>query len=213
MNSKASGKIVSKKYTPQLIELFVDSTEIGRRSFNKIELADYKLADSNYVVLKFYSKQNSKWVLKNDFRLSKDSIHLCDPEISDFNNDGQNDFTFVSAVAARLSNAIRTLFIYDKENDRLIHIRNSQDYPNMLYNKKLNCIDAFIFSSCTETAFLKLEKDTLREFASVEQCDSLTVTIYDKKGNGKVIMKKKGNRDDFIRYDSYSPLKKYHDNP
>ena len=67
-----------------------------------------------------------------------------EPNISDFNNDNFKDITFISGSAARGANEVRRLFIYDNQNRELISIVNSQNYPNMQYNKELNCIDAFI---------------------------------------------------------------------
>lgn len=194
---------------PKLEELFVDSTEIGKKSYNKIEVAKYTVADSCYAVIKFYTKQNKKWDIKNEFHFKADSLLACDPQVSDFNNDGFNDITYVSLRAARSANEVRNLFIYDKENDKLIYIKNSEDYPNMLYNNDLNCIDAFLISGCNVTAFLKIEKDSLRQFASVDQCDILTVTTYDQKGREKVILTKKTNKYNYTRFKNYSPLKEY----
>jgi len=206
-NKKAQVKDSVSKAQPKLVDYFIDTTDVGRKSHNKFELSEYELPDSNYVVIRFYSKQNNQWQKRNEYHFPKYSVIGCDPQTSDdFNNDGLNDVTYISDQAGRLANEIRTLFIYDNKNDSLIYIKNSSDYPNMLYNRKLNCIDAFLVSGCTVTAFLKLEKDTLREFASVSQCDSLIVSTYDKKGNEKVILRKKGGRGDFVRYKNYRPL-------
>ena len=196
------------KNKPKLVDYFVDSTDVGRKSHNKFELSEYILPDSSYyVIIKFYFRQSNKWQKRNEYHFPKDGFSECDPKTSDdFNNDGLNDATYVSGIAARGANEIRTLFIYDKKNDSLAYIKNSANYPNLLYNKQLNCLDAFLVSGCTVTVFLKLEQDTLREFASVDQCDSLTVSTYDKKGNEKVILRRKGDRYGFIRYKNYRPL-------
>ena len=190
-------------------EIFIDSINIGRKTFNKIELFKYRTLDSNYVVLKFYSKRNGKWYPKNSFQFEKDGVLSCDPKLGDFNNDKLNDFTYISAIAARSANQVRRLFVYDKQKDQLVDIKNSSDYPNMLYNKELNCIDAFlIFGGCS-TVFLKLDGDSLRELASVELYDGLTVTVYDKNGKGKIIYRNKKVKDRYIRYKNYHPLKEY----
>ena len=57
--------------TTRLEELFVDSLNIGRKSLNKIEVSKYRAVDSSYVVIKFYSKQNDKWQLKNSLQKNK----------------------------------------------------------------------------------------------------------------------------------------------
>ncbi|MGZ3867443.1 MAG: XAC2610-related protein [Bacteroidia bacterium] len=207
--SKNQVKNSEHSIEPALTEFFADSSAIGRKSFNKIEVAKYSIADRDYVIIKFYTKQNKTWDLRNEFHFAKDGVTACDPQISDFNRDGFNDMTYVSAVAASGANEVRRLFMYDKKNDKLVYLKNSEDYPNMLYNEELNCVDAFLISGCNTTVFLKIEKDSLREFASVDQCDSLTVSTYDRIGNEKVILKKKTNKGDFTRFKNYRPLEEY----
>ena len=53
-------------------EFFVDSLNFGRKSNNKIELSLFKTDDSTYVVINVYSKQNEKWILKNQYEFEKD---------------------------------------------------------------------------------------------------------------------------------------------
>ncbi len=130
--------------TAELAEFFVDSLNIGRPTYNKLEHSYYRTTDSFYVVINFYSKKGNKWVLKNHYELLKDGVLACDVNISDYTNDGFNDITYVSVIAARGANEVRTLLVYDKKTDRLVHIKNSDSYPNLQYNKKLNCIDAFL---------------------------------------------------------------------
>lgn len=206
---RAKDKKIATK--PVLVESFTDSSDIGRKTFNKIELRKYLLADSDFVSIKFFSKQGNNWRIKNEFHFPTDSILKCDPRLSDFNKDGFHDLTYASVMAARGANDVRKLFIYDNKSDKLIYIKNSEDYPNMLYNKGLNCIDALLVSGCNTTAFLKLEADSLREFASVDQCDSLTVMTYDKKGKRKILFSKQTNREDFSRFKDYNPLIEYGD--
>ncbi|MBS1732224.1 MAG: hypothetical protein JST02_02915 [Bacteroidetes bacterium] len=192
-------------------EIFIDSTHIGKKGHNKIELLKYRISDSNYVVINFYTKSAGKWKLQNKFEQDKDDVLSCEPEISDFNNDKLNDFTYVPALAARGANKIRRLFIYDIKKDQLIYIKNSDEYPNLLYNNQLNCIDAFLVYGGCETVFLKLQGDSLKEFASVELSDGLTVTTYDSNGREKVIYRNKKIRGSYVRYKNYKPLKEYED--
>ena len=202
-------RIAAAQLKPTLEDFFADSSNIGRKSHNKIEIAWYSFPDSEYVVTRFYVKQPKGWSLKNEFKLRKDQYLDPNPDVSDLNGDGFNDVTFASLRAARGANDVRTLFVYDPKNDGLIYVKNSEDYPNMQYNKELHCIDAFLVSGCCTTVFLRLEKDSLREFADVDRCDSLIVTTYDRKGKEKVILAKKADRTDFTRYENYMPLKAY----
>jgi hypothetical protein len=190
-------------------EFYVDSLTIGRKSFNKIEISKYRAVDSTYVVIKFYSKQHYRWNLKNEFVFEKDGVVDCDPQFTDFNNDHLNDMTYVSAVAARGANEMRRLFIYDVRDDKLVSMKNSLDYPNMLYNKKLNCIDAFLVYAGSSTVFLKISGDSLRPFAEVELFDGLTVTTYDKEGKRKIILSDTTNKAGYIRYQTFNPPKPY----
>ncbi|MCC6724976.1 MAG: hypothetical protein IT258_10735 [Saprospiraceae bacterium] len=83
-----------------LEEAFIDSVSIGRKKLNKLEVLKYR-NDSVYVVIRFYAEHTGKWLLKNEFQFEKDGLSECDTRISDFNNDGLNDMTYVSAVAPR----------------------------------------------------------------------------------------------------------------
>jgi hypothetical protein len=193
---------------------YVDSTDIGNKGYNKIELSvsmdtsDYS-KDSIYI--RFYSKlPNGKWHLKQEIKSKYDYIiDDCYMELEDFNNDGFKDMTYISAAAARGSNEVRKLFIYDKKTDELVYLKNSENYPNMRYNEELDCIDAYLVYGCQATVFLHIDGDSLKKFADVEICgnNDLTITEYDKKGNSKVSHPKfKG---DFTnsRFKNYKPLK------
>lgn len=189
-------------------EFFVDSLNIGRKSNNKIELSLFK-TDSTHVIINFYSKQNDKWFLKNKYEFNKDGITGLDTKLSDFNNDGLNDMTYISAVAARGANEVRRLFIYDNDNDKLTLMKNSEHYPNMLYNKELNCIDAFLVYGGCSTVFLKISGDSLKEFASVELFDGLYVRTHDELGKEKIIFQDITHKGEYERYKNYNPLKEY----
>jgi hypothetical protein len=206
-----NGKITSaqKAAQPTLNDSFADSIEVGRKGFDKVEIAWYSTAAGDYAITRFYAKRQNSWILRNEFKLHEDQYLNPLPEVSDLNGDGFNDVTYDSFRAANGANEVRTLFIYDSKNDSLVYIKNSENYPNMQYNKELHCIDAFLVSGCAATVFLKLEKDSLREFASVERCDSLIVSTCDRKGREKVILAKKADRDDFTRYKNYRPLRAY----
>jgi hypothetical protein len=204
-----SSQNISRIDMPKLEEFFVDSLTIGKKLGNKIEISKYSTADSNYVTINFYSKQRGKWNLKNNFQFEKDGPISCDPKVTDFNNDGLNDITYISSVAARGANEIRRLFIYNKYKDELHYLKNSEKYPNMLYNKELNCIDAFLVYGGCSTVFLNITGDSLKEFASVKLFYGLTVSTYDKNGKEKIILQDTTNKAGYIRYKNYRPLREY----
>lgn len=197
----------SKPVVPE--EYFTDSLTIGRKGKNKVELSKYRTTDSVYVVIKLYSQKETSWLLKNKFTLLKDGVLSIDPIVSDFNNDGYNDVTYQSAIAGRGANEIRTLFIYDKKKDQLIHIKNSDSYANLQYNKKLKCVDAFNVYGGSTSYFLNIVGDSLKPFASVELYEGLTIREYDKYGNETVIHSDTSVKKSYGRYKSYQPLIEY----
>ena len=196
--------------TADLVEYFVDSTNIGRKSKNKIEISVFR-NDSFFVVLEFYSRQKDKWLQKNKYTFETDAITGINPIVSDYNNDGFKELTYVSAMAARAANQVRRLFIYDNVMDELILIRNSEHYPNLLYNSELSCIDAFMIYAGSSTVFLRIQEDSLKEFASVDLFDGLFVKTTDSMGKERTIYHDSTYDNEYIRFINYNPLKQYPD--
>jgi len=198
-----------------IIETFVDSLNIGVKGKCKIELIKHRVYDDIFVIIKFYIKGSNTtkdpeyWMNTNTYSYETTAMMGFEPVVSDFNNDNFNDITFISGTAARGANEVRRLFIYDNKNKNLVSIVNSEDYPNMLYNKTLDCIDAFLVSGGCSTVFLNIEGDSLKKFASVELMDGLTVKTYDKNGNEKIIKEDKTNKAGYIRYQNFNPLIEY----
>ena len=198
-----------------IIKTFVDSLNIGVKGKCKIELIKHRVYDDIFVIIKFYIKGSNTtkdpeyWMNTNTYSYETTAMMGFEPVISDFNNDNFNDITFISGTAARGANEVRRLFICDNQNKNLVSIVNSEDYPNMLYNKKLDCIDAFLVYGGCSTIFLNIEGDSLKMFASVELSDGLTVKTYDKNGNDKIIKEDKTNKAGYIRYQNYNPLIEY----
>ncbi len=189
------------------IESFSDDRRIGRRGKNKIELRCFSNSAGRFAELKFYSRtEYGSWLEVQSFKFQKDGVTDCSPIIEDFNNDGLKDFTYESNVAARGANEIRTLLIYNPKKDELIHIKNSAEYPNLAYNKKLNCIDAWLFHGATTTVFLRQEGDMLREFASVDTGAERVVTIT-RRSSKRVIIRRQPMHEDevYTRYSTFDP--------
>lgn len=157
--------------------------------------------------IEFYSRSKTReWLRKQSLKFEDLRYVRCDAEISDFNNDGFKDITFISGQAARGANEIRTLLIYDSTKDELVHIKNSADFPNLAYNKKLNCIDAWAVHGTTTTIFLRLQGDMLREFASVDTGAERIVTIT-RKGGEKVVIRREPMSEEevFSKYSTFDP--------
>lgn len=198
----------------EIIETFTDSLNIGEKGKCKIELIKHRVFEDVYVIVKFYTKElNDRkveyWGFKNQYLYNCDSHSDLEPEISDFNNDKLNDIAFNSAWSMRGGNIIRRLFIYDSKDKNLTSMENSEEYPNISYNKELDCIDSFILSGGNSTVFLRIKGDSLKEFASiVNSGDFRSVYEIDKFGNEQLIRKDtiKNEEDYYTRYVNYIPF-------
>jgi hypothetical protein len=195
----------------EIIETFSDSLNIGEKRNCKIEIVKHRVFDDTYLIVKFYTKGPKYWYHQNTYLYETTAQMGLDPSISDFNNDNLNDITIISATAARGANEVRRLFIYDEKEKQLISIVNSEEYPNMLYNSELDCIDAFLVHGGSSTVFAKIKGDSLKEFANVHNDDSRTVYEIDTFGNEKLIRRDTIIDSDnvYTRYKNYKPLKKY----
>ncbi|WP_426480868.1 XAC2610-related protein [Chryseobacterium sp. R2ACT005] len=202
-------------------EKFVDSLNVGRKGKTKVEIEKFRHVKNGdvFVTLNFYDLKDiwvetkgsifHTWELKNSFKFIKDGVTGLDVQISDFNNDGFNDMTYQSGIAGRGGNIVMTLFLYEPKNKDFIHIKNSDNYPNLSFNSKLNCINSVILTGSTTTAFLKIKKDSLDEFARVDVSDKIVVEEKDSTGKFKIIEEKlfKGKDDDFYKiFRNYKPL-------
>jgi hypothetical protein len=199
------------KHDTEIIEVFTDSLNIGEKGKSKIEIIKHRVFEDTYVIIKFYKKGPEYWFIQNTYSYECNALLGLEPNISDFNNDKLNDITFISGIAARGANEIRRLFIYNEQNKELISLLNSQDYPNMKYNKELDCIDAFLVHGGTTTVFTRIKRDSLKEFARINNDNNRTVYEIDKSGKEKLIKKDTifDLNNIYVRYKNYKPLKKY----
>ncbi len=207
-NSKNEKAIIKET---EIIETFVDSTKIGIKGKSKIKIVKHRVLDETYLIIKFYTKGPNYWIIQNTYLYETDALMNLNPNISDFNNDKLNDITFISGTAARGANEIRRLFIFDESKNELISIVNSQDYPNMLYNDELNCIDAFLIYGGSSTVFAHIKGDSLIEFGSVHNDNCRFVYEIDKNGKEKLLQKDTiiDGEGVYVRYKNFKPLKTY----
>jgi len=191
------------------LEVFKDSINFGKRNDNKIEIYKIGNQDSTFAKVYLYELHNVDWKLKDSLILNAVRVNDLETEIKDFNNDGFNDIIFTSGMAARGGNIIQTLILYSNENQSLNCIKNSEDFPNLMYNEKLNCIDAVILTGGQTTYFLKIENDSLKEFASVDQSDGIiTAKILEENGKWKEIKSIKESSENFDRFIDFNPIEK-----
>lgn len=203
-------------------EKFVDSLNIGFKGMNKVEIEKFRndSTEDHLVILNFYKKDSIRdfkdqknmgyrWEQVNRFYFEKDGLTGIDSEIEDFNNDGFKDLTYRSGIAGRGGNTIRTLFIFNPMDKSFVHVKNSDNYPNLSYNPKLNCINSLILTGSTITSYLTIKKDSLFEFARVDVSDKIVVEERDSLGKFHVIEEKKFNGNDkdfYIPFMNYKPL-------
>jgi hypothetical protein len=201
---------LSQKASAKIMEYFVDSTHIGQKGQCKIELIKQSTNKKDSIFVKFHLKNAQKWHLENSYAYKTNALTGFQPEISDYNNDQYNDINFVSASAARLSNQVRRLFIYDAKKQNLRPIVNAEDYPNMTYNKRLNCVDAFLFHGGSSTVFARIKGDSLLNFAAVHNDSHRMVYEINAKGKEILLRKDRINENEvYTRYIDYKPLKKH----
>ncbi|MEZ4805588.1 MAG: hypothetical protein R2852_08930 [Bacteroidia bacterium] len=154
-------------------------------------------------------KRGIHWELLQEFVTRKQNADSVDLLIMDYNNDGYNDFSIYTAIEPNSANERRNVFIFDKSYDTLIPIKNSSNYPNLRYNKALDCLDSWEIYAGSSTIFLELEQDSLREFAGVSLFDDVR-EIYTINIHGKLKVLKKGNHKDldvYQRYTNFRPLR------
>ncbi|KOS07083.1 hypothetical protein AM493_14350 [Flavobacterium akiainvivens] len=205
--SQANAK-ARKTFEPYVSEQYADSTQIGIKGKNKVELKVITSPDTMYADIRFYAKENQKWIEKQHLTWPYEAT-ACNPKYADFNNDGHNDFTFKTINTARGGNDARILFMYNKQSGLLKPIKNSDNYSNLHYNNRLNCIDAWALHGGTTTSFLSIDADTLHLFASVNVFDGqLEVHRYNKNGKETLIQQKAYN-EDFPRFKNFDPLEEY----
>ncbi len=190
----------------RLIETFTDAKRVGRKRQNKVELQCIDRGGEVIANLAFFSRSNDgQWLKRQTFSWVKDNLMGCSPEVLDFNNDGFGDLTFVSSTAARGANEIRTLLVYDKMKDELTHIKNSEDYPNLEYNKKLDCITSMMFHGSSTTVFLRIDGDELKDFAVVNTGNELSVRVLRGDRWVESYRRKMSLDDIYTRYSTYNP--------
>lgn len=207
-NADSTTTIVESNTKMTTPEVLIDSLKIAKSGEYKIILKQIRTLDSVYVEFELFKKENLRWKHLQYFSIEKDGITSLDAEFEDFNNDNYNDLTFKRGVAARGANELRSLFVFDKEKEQLIHIKNSNNYPNLRYNAELDCIDAWLIYGGSSTVFLRLEADTLREFAGVSLLDTRDVYTIERNGKRKMLSQEI-IKDSVVyrRYSNYNPLK------
>ncbi|MNS99137.1 hypothetical protein D3C72_1335310 [compost metagenome] len=189
------------------LDFFSDSVKFGSKEKNRIDILKIGTQDSTIIKVFLFEKNKKAWQLKDSLLLRGERIEDLKTEVKDFNNDNFNDVIFTSGMAARGGNIVQTLILYSPKDKSLKWIKNSESYPNLMYNKKLNCVDALILTGGETTYFLKIKNDSLKEFANVDHRDgNITAEIVDENGKWKEIKSIKNQSQDMKRFINYNPI-------
>lgn len=189
------------------LEHFSDSTNFGLKHKNRIDIYKIRTNLNTFIKIYLFKRNENNWILNDSLIIEGDLINNLNSEISDFNNDQLNDIIFTSGTAARGGNNVQTLILYSKENDKLKWIKNSKNFPNLMYNKKLDCIDTLVLTGGQTTYFLKIKNDSLKEFANVDQRDNRIVSkILDKNGKWQEIENIEEKFSGFDRFIDFNPI-------
>lgn len=164
------------------METIIDSTSFGKRGRTKLELRLIFTDTNSFLNLRLLMKNGTKWNVKDEIS-APCFAPVLSTVFSDMNGDGYNDLLFQSELAARGANVIQTLVLFDAKRNKLKRILGN--FPNMEYNPKLKCINAWGFHAGSITYFLKMRNDSLTTFAEVEHADK-RITSYSVNGKGKL---------------------------
>lgn len=202
-----------------LVYTYEDSISIGERKKYRLSVNGYlrssEIQDTLLLKINLLERVGSDWICNQNLT---DTIYgIVDPEIeiTDINDDGLNDFNFKYALSGRGYNELRKYYLFDKKKKQFIGIKNSSKYPNLSYNKDLDCIESHIGHGGYSTVFLEIETDSMREFSTIDMYDKQRiVSILDTKGEITIIDRIEYDLDtedaDIIYGDyDYHQLKKY----
>ena len=81
-----------------------------------------------------------------------------------------------------------SLFLIQKQ--KLTEIINSQEYPNLHYNARRNCITSYMFYGGNVTYFLNIKQDKLEGFGKVEFSND-SIYSYKIKSKQEILLKRR----------------------
>ena len=189
-------------------EYFSDSKNTIKPKKYKINISQINNKNESIVNFELFRKSGAKWIKIQTGNFKKQanfSLNVTTDE--DLNNDGYNDLKISYAQAARGANEIEILFIFNPKTQELIEIINSQDYPNLHYNSKRNCINSYMFYGGNSTYFLNIKENKLDSFARVEFYND-TVYSYKIKNGKEILLKKKEYKSDegAVFFSNFEPI-------
>lgn len=174
----------------QKTEKFSDWKNTVKPNLYKIDVTQNNKVKEAIVTFDLFKKAKNKWIRIQNLSFKKQaqsSLSVTTDE--DLNNDGYNDLKISYAQAGRGSNSSEKLFIFNPKLYSFIEIVNSQEYPNLHYNQKRDCINSFSFYGGNSTYFLRMDKNKLKTFARLDYYND-TVTSYHIKNGQDILLKK-----------------------
>lgn len=199
---------ISQIFLSQNTEHFSDSKIVIKPNRYKLNVSQKNNKDESIVSYELFKKTGEKWTKLQTGNFKKQAnfgLYVSTDE--DLNNDGYNDVKISFAQAGRGVNEINKLLIFNPKTQKLIEIVNSQDYPNLHYNSKRNCVNSYSFSGGNSTYFLKINNNRLQEFARVEFYND-SVSSYKIKNKEEILLKKKPyeSSDAAVFFSDYDPI-------
>lgn len=114
-------------------------------------------------------------------------------------------------LSESLQSFVDLAFWYSMLKSLRLHYTLVLPFPS--YNKKLNCIDAFMVFGGSQTVFMKIRSDTLWAFAKVNLTDRIIITEIDAHGKETELRNDNYDTEDsYVRFSNYKPLTKNESN-
>lgn len=192
----------------QNTEFFSDSKTVIKPGKYKINITQKNNKTESVVSFNLLRKSGSNWfkIQSGSFK-KQTNFPLLVTTDKDLNNDGYNDLKISYAQAARGANEIEKLFVFNPKKQKLTEIINSQEYPNLHYNARRNCITSYMFYGGNATYFLNIKQNKLESFGKVEFSND-SIYSYKIKNKQEILLKKKAykSNDGAVFFSNFDPV-------
>lgn len=192
----------------QNTEFFSNSKTLIKPRKYTINITQKSSKAGSVVVFNLFRKSGNKWsiIQSGSFKKQTD-FPLFVTTDEDLNNDGYNDLKISYAQAARGANEIEKLFIFNPKTQKLTEILNSQEYPNLHYNARRNCITSYMFYGGNATYFLHIKQNKLEGFGKVEFSND-SIYSYKIKNKKEILLKKEAykSNDGAVFFSNFDPV-------
>lgn len=192
----------------QNTEFFSDSKTVIKPGKYKINVTQKSSKSESVVVFNLFQKSGNKWsIIQSGSYRKQTDFPLFVTTNEDLNNDGYNDLKISYAQAARGANEIEKLFIFNPKTQKLTEILNSQEYPNLHYSARRNCITSYMFYGGNATYFLHIKQNRLESFGKVEFSND-SIYSYKIKNKKEILLKKEAykSNDGAVFFSNFDPV-------